>query len=243
MPRRICFTHRLLTLLEHAIDNRIMSTSVLDELASRVRAMEGRTPDARCVLPVLPALRPLLPQGLQGGGCYGVTGSLGLAVALLAEASAAGEWSAVVGVPDLGAEAAAALGVDLSRTLLVPDPRGEWFTVVATLVDVLPIVLARTPARLAPREIARLEARVRDQSCVFVVLQDGALRWPRVTASIDVGASEWSGISSGRGTLDARRVHVRVRERSGRSRELVVQQRAGSYVAATETVAPLRAVG
>ncbi|MDO5498703.1 MAG: hypothetical protein Q4F67_03370 [Propionibacteriaceae bacterium] len=220
-----------------------MSTSVLEELASRVRAMEGRTPDARAVLPVLPALKPLLPRGLQGGSCYVVGGSLGVATALLAEASAAGEWSAVVGVPEFGAEAAAAQGVDLARTLLVPDPRDEWLTVVATLVDVLPIVLARPPGRLAPKEITRLEARVRDQSCVFVVLQDGPVRWPRAAAALEVGPSQWSGLAAGRGVLAERRLPVRLTERSGRAREIVLHQRAGSFVCAAESAPRLRAVG
>lgn len=195
------------------------------------------------MLPVLPALSPLLPRGLLGGNCYAVNGSLGLATALLAEASTTGAWSAVVGVPEFGAEAAAAQGLNLSRTLLVPHPESEWLTVVATLVDVLPIVLARPPDRLAPREITRLEARVRDQSNVFVVLQEGHARWPRVAATIEAGPSEWATIINGRGVLGDRSFPVRVTERSGQSRELILRQHAGTYTAGPAVPARLRAVG
>lgn len=211
------------------------------ELASRVQEMEGRIPGAGSALPVASALRPLLPQGLLAGS-YAVQGSLGLATALLAEVSAGGEWCGVVGIPEFGAEAAALLGVDLTRTLLVPDPQQEWLTVVATLVEVMPIVLARPPGRLAPKDLARLEARIRAQGSVLVALVDRGVRWPRAAASLDVGPSEWSGIASGRGVLTEREVPVRVTDRWGQNRAVRLRQRGGLFVEARAESA-LRAVG
>src|SRR5207245_1888998 len=81
----------------------------LREVAGRTRPLTLARD--RC-LPVLPALAPLLPEaGLRRGSTVAVTGSVTLAMALLAGPSAAGSWGAVVGLPSLGAEAAAALGV------------------------------------------------------------------------------------------------------------------------------------
>src|SRR6476660_8273685 len=97
---------------------------VLEELAQRARpvVLSG---DER--LPVLPALEPLLPgAGLRRGSVVAVSGSTSLLCALLAGASQAGSWCAVVGLPDLGLVAAAGLGVALERLALVPDPGSQW---------------------------------------------------------------------------------------------------------------------
>src|SRR3954466_12656202 len=74
------------------------------------------------VLPVLPALASLFPGGaLRRGSLVAVDGGpavTSLALALLAEASAAGSWAAAVGLPSLGLAAAAELGVSLGRLVL-----------------------------------------------------------------------------------------------------------------------------
>lgn len=194
-------------------------------------------------LPVLRTLEPLLPQGLQTGSCYTVRGSLGLALALIAEASAGGRWCGVVGVPEFGAEAAVTLGVDLSRLLLVPDPRQEWLTAVATLVEVLPLVLARAPAHVPPKEVTRLEARLRRQGCVLIVLAEDGHRWPRSAATLDAVRSEWSGLAAGRGALTERDVVVRVTDRARQRREVRLRQRGGVYVAATPVLTALERAG
>src|SRR5262245_5859995 len=92
-------------------------------------------------LPVLPELRALLPAGgLRRGSTVAVAaghpvplgavpaggltsfGATTVLLALLAAASAAGSWCAVVGLPALGLAAAAELGVALDRLALVPEP-------------------------------------------------------------------------------------------------------------------------
>src|SRR4051794_25810281 len=101
---------------------------VLDQLRDRVTAMEGGP--ARLPVPVLPALSGLVQ--LRTGGSYGVD-SASLALALAAGASSAGEWVGFAGWPDFGAEAAAGLGVDLARTVLVPETGYHWSGVAASL--------------------------------------------------------------------------------------------------------------
>src|SRR3712207_8105257 len=55
------------------------------------------------LLPVVPALQPLLPgRGLRRGTTVAVARSDALALALVAGASAACSWVAPVGLPDLG---------------------------------------------------------------------------------------------------------------------------------------------
>jgi hypothetical protein len=92
------------------------------QLQDRIRGMQ-RTRLADRTLPTSPALAGVLPGGaLAAGGSYVVEGSTALALELLREPSRAGAWCAIVGVPDLGVEAAAAAGIDLERLVLVPHP-------------------------------------------------------------------------------------------------------------------------
>jgi hypothetical protein len=178
---------------------------VLDQLRERVTAMEGGP--ARLPVPVLPALSGLVT--LRTGGSYGVD-SASLALALAAGASSAGEWVGFAGWPDFGAEAAAELGVELDRTVLVPDPGEHWLEVAAALVDVLRVVVLRPPARVDERSAGVLDARLRKRSSVLVVWGD----WPRCEARLSLEDARWTGPDHGHGRLRARRVRVAVRRGS-----------------------------
>ena len=175
---------------------------VVEELRERVAAMERRP--ARQPVPTLPALADVLP--LEAGATYGVD-SAGLALALAAGASRAGEWVGFAGWPDLGVEAAAGLGIELSRTVLVPDPGEHWLEVTAALVDVLRVVVLRPPASVAPRAAELLDSRLRTRSSVLVVW--GA--WPRCEARLSLEDSRWSGPADGRGRLVQRTASLAVR--------------------------------
>src|SRR5687768_13037970 len=91
-------------------------------------------------LPVGAALRPLLPGGcLRRGSTVAISfsgagGATSVLFALLAEASAAGSWCAVVGLPRLGLVAAAEAGVALPRLALVPHPGPDWVDAVGALL-------------------------------------------------------------------------------------------------------------
>ncbi|RAO63431.1 hypothetical protein LUPAC06_00157 [Micromonospora saelicesensis] len=93
-------------------------------LADLVRPASAPDPvGGHRVLPVVPELTGLLPnRGLRRGSTIAVaagqprrSGGTSLMLALLAEASRAGSWCAVVGVPTFGAGAAAELGIALDR--------------------------------------------------------------------------------------------------------------------------------
>ncbi|MCY7396987.1 MAG: hypothetical protein LH468_12725 [Nocardioides sp.] len=176
--------------------------SVVDQLRERVAAMQGGP--ARLPVPTHPAIAPLL--ALRSGGTYGVD-SASLALALAAGASRAGEWVGFAGWPDFGAEAAVDLGLDLSRTVLVPDPGEHWLEVTAALVDVLRVVVLRPPVTADARAAGVLDSRLRTRSSVLVVWGD----WPRCEARLTLEQARWSGPDAGLGRLRTRRARLAVR--------------------------------
>ena len=173
--------------------------SVVEQLRERVAAMEHKP--ASQPVPTLAGLVDLVP--LHAGATYAVD-TASLALALAAGASRAGEWVGFAGCADFGAEAAADLGIELSRTVVVPDPGEQWLEVTAALVDVLRVVVLRPPVSVDARTAGVLDSRLRTRSSVLVVHGD----WPRVEARLSVEESAWSGPASGAGQLQERRSRV-----------------------------------
>jgi hypothetical protein len=174
---------------------------VVEQLRERVAALERRP--ARQPVPTLPALAGVVP--MRSGATYRVD-SASLALAMAAGASQAGEWVGFAGWPDFGAEAAVELGVDLTRTVLVPDLGEHWLEVTAALVDVLRVVVLRPPAGLGAQAVGVLESRLRTRSAALVVWGD----WPACDARLTTEQSRWCGAADGRGRLHARRIRVAV---------------------------------
>jgi len=172
-------------------------------VSAHLRELASEQPGER-LLPVLPALSGLLPGGLRRGCVIAVERPGLLCVTLAAGASAAGEWCAVVGMPQLGVRAAADVGVDVDRLLLVPDPGSRWPQVVAALLEGCELVLLRPPARPSAQVTRRLAAHARRSGGALVVAGgwEGANLWLRVTCS------QWVGIGTGHGRLRGRRVQV-----------------------------------
>ncbi len=178
-------------------------------LRAQMERMQGRRLDAP-VLPAPPALAALLPGGgLRAGASYALGRSTSLLFALLARPSQDGSWCAAVGMPNLGAEAARAAGVDLSRLVLVPEPGDRWLAVTAAVADVLPVVAVRPPARAKDADVARLAARMREREAVLLVQGP----WPQAEAMIDIGDPSWSGLGDGHGLLEERELTVTVTSR------------------------------
>lgn len=173
-------------------------------LRAQLERVQGRRLDAP-VLPTHPALAGLLPGGgLRPGSAYSLPSSASLLLALLAQPSQSGSWCGVIGMPELGAEAAERLGVDLDRLVLVPEPGPRWLAIAATLAEVLPVVAVRPQGRASNAEISRLGARLRDRGAVLLV--EGA--WPQAEAILRVSEPEWTGLGSGYGYLEGRALTV-----------------------------------
>jgi hypothetical protein len=207
-----------------ALAEAIEEVALDDGRVALARARQRTTPLVLArdrALPVLDALRPLLPDGLRRGSTVAVDGGPGattLALALAVAASAAGSWTAVVGAPSLGLQAAAELGVAVERLLVVPEPpRESWATVVAALVDSVDLVLVAAH-RVAPGEVRRLTARCRERDAVLVTLPRSS--WPGPDVCLTVGASSWTGpLGGGAGRLEARRAEVVAGGRGAAARE------------------------
>ncbi|MFC7548428.1 hypothetical protein [Plantactinospora sp. GCM10030261] len=203
-------------------------------LAGLVRPATEAAPDGSRVLPVLPELTSLLPgRGLRRGSTVAVAtgrggpdprtlaaghptpgGGTSLVLALLAEASRAGSWCAVVGVPTLGAVAAADVGIALDRLALVPHPGPEWATVVAALIDGVDVVVVAAPGVVSASVASRLAARARQRGSVLVPYG----RWDGADVTLQVLRGVWEGLGQGRGRLRRREVTVRARGRGAAAR-------------------------
>lgn len=208
----------------------------LDELRARVDQMQGR-PAAQPVA-THPAFAGLLQ--LQTGSSYGVD-SASLAMALMAGPSADGAWCGVVGSAEFGLEAAAAAGVELRRTILVPDPGEAWLEATAALIDVLGVVVVAAPTEVSAKDVSRISARLRQRGSVLIAYGD----WPRCDARLSLRDAEWVGLGRGHGHLQARRVTIEVRRGTAppRTGQLWLPDRAQAIRRVEPQPTQLRSVG
>ena len=165
-----------------------------------------------------PAFGSSLAAGSSSFAGSGVSlagsGSTSLLLALLAAASSAGSWCAVVGVPALGALAAAESGIALDRLALVPNPGPEWPTVVAALIDGVDVVVIAVPGQVSGSITSRLVARARQRGCVLMPYG----RWDGADVTLQVVQGRWEGLGAGHGRLRRRKVTVIARGRGAAAR-------------------------
>lgn len=183
-------------------------------LQEKINQMQGSRLGSRR-LPTIPALGRILPGGgLMAGAAYSVENSTTLAMALLAGPSSSGAWCSVIGIPDFNVEAAANLGIDLDRLILIPHLDGQWLTVTAAMVDVVSIIVTTAPATITGSDAARLRARLRQRGAALISI--GA--WPQSEAVLSVSDNQWGGLGTGSGHLQTRRLKVTAKGNNGRSR-------------------------
>ncbi len=178
-------------------------------------------------------LGDLLPGGgLQRGTVVAVDGPAGaggasVVMALLASATAVGEWAAVLDAGGtFGALAAAEAGVTLERLVVVGGPgvrgvpgevlcREQLGSVIATLLDGVTVVAASIPRGVPVADARRLVARARERGSVLVA----AGAWPGEAAlRLRVEGSSWTGLGRGEGLLDARTLRVTLAGRGSAAR-------------------------
>jgi hypothetical protein len=179
-------------------------------------------------VPLLPALGEVLGvRGLQRGSTgvldtASTPGATSLVLALLAQATGEGMWSAVFGFPTLGFAAAAELGVCLERLVLVPEVTGREAMFLSTLFDGCDIVCAALSRPLSGLDARRLVARARERRGVLVVMGAPTLfrrrprrSWPEVAdLTITVTGGSFVGLAE-QGRITARTVDVEVHPRRG----------------------------
>ncbi|KTS14083.1 hypothetical protein RSA3_01660 [Microbacterium testaceum] len=236
--------------------DQVQAVPDIHALRDRLERMQGRRMDAP-VLPTHPAFTSLLPGGgLRSGSAYAIARSSSLLLALMARPSQDGAWCGVVGMPELGAEAAEKYGLDLDRLVFIPDPGPRWLAVTATIAEVIPVVAVRPPqgsnAARGGAEATRLAARLRDRGTVLLV--QGS--WPQAEAVIDVTDPRWTGLGQGNGYLAGRELTVSVSSRrspSARRARMLLPAADGTIemlgapterlVPRTRETSPVRAVG
>lgn len=191
------------------------SAASREERLSRARAalagVESRIGAARegwdrPVLPLASDLAPLLPDGLRRGQVVAVSGATSLMLALAAEASRAGSWTAVVGMPAVGVVAAARRGIELDRLALIPHPGAQAAQAVGACVDGMDLVLLGQGLALSEADRRRVASRARERGGVIIAAGD----WTGAHVRLDVERSSWSGLGSGEGRLRERELTVAV---------------------------------
>lgn len=136
----------------------------------------------------------LLPEGdLSSGAVVAVRGSASLMIWLLG-ATQAERWLAVAGWPELSPLAMSEAGVDLARTVVVPELSGDAAVVLGELVDGFEIVVVGEGIQLTPSERRRLGSRARRHGAAVISAQP----WEGAAARIVVERVAWRGPDCGR---------------------------------------------
>ncbi|QPP07530.1 hypothetical protein G4Z16_15315 [Streptomyces bathyalis] len=150
-------------------------------------------------------LGSLLPGGcLRAGTTVSAGGDMPLLLALAGWAAAeAGPW-AVVGLPQLGVLAAQSMGLDVGVGMFVDHPGRHWPEVVATLAEVVPVLLLGGCGPATGRTAQRVGAVLRRTGTVLLT----AGEWEGADVRLAVTRSRWVGVGAGHGLLCARQVEV-----------------------------------
>ncbi|MFC9916479.1 hypothetical protein [Streptomyces sp. NPDC127197] len=150
-------------------------------------------------------LGALLPGGrVRAGTAVSVGGDVPLLLALAAEASRGTAGWAAVGLPELGALAAGAAGLDLASGMRIDDPGRGWAQVLATVLEAVPVVLVGAVGAVPDRVARRLAAVLRRSGSVLLSVD----RWQGAEVRLQVVAASWDGVGQGYGLLRGRRVTV-----------------------------------
>ena len=140
--------------------------------------------------------------------------SLGLQV--VARATQEGSWLAVIGLDDLGLQAAFEHGVALDRTVVVGPMRTprEWTSAVGAAVEGFALVLLGVPRGVTAGDAQRLAMRIQARRAVAVCVDPSRISKVASVFSPDVvvhtATFEWHGIEHGAGHVRCRDLEVEV---------------------------------
>ncbi|MFJ9537608.1 hypothetical protein ACIRPX_10170 [Streptomyces sp. NPDC101225] len=127
-----------------------------------------------------------------------------LLLALAAEAAGGTAGWAAVGLPQMGAPAAQAAGLELADGMRIDDPGRQWAQVLATVAEAVPVVLVGRPGPVPDRIARRLAAVLRRSGSVLLAADS----WQGAEVRMSVVSAVWEGVGGGHGLLRGRRVRV-----------------------------------
>lgn len=127
-----------------------------------------------------------------------------LLLALAAEASSTTVGWAAVGLPQMGAQAAQAAGLELASGMRIDDPGRQWAQVLATVAEAVPVILVGRLETVPDRIARRLAAVLRRSGSVLLAADS----WQGAEVRMNVVSAAWEGIGGGHGLLRGRRVRV-----------------------------------
>jgi hypothetical protein len=174
-------------------------------------------------LPVTEGLAQLLPErGLVRGHTVTCVGgaAVSMALALVAAATQAGSWLALVDVPWVAPEAADEMGVALERLVSIRVDSGntaQWAERVAAAADGCELIITRMPPRLPDRLLRQVRQRIQAAGGVLIDVGDpagavlGATNPGQRSMSelvVSTGSEIWEGLDRGSGYLRCRRLSV-----------------------------------
>ena len=170
-------------------------------------------------LPVPSELRAMFPEGgLVRGRTVLCSGDAAVAMALrvVSSATQAGSWLGIVGVHNVGVQAASEHGVALQRVVFVQpaSSRTEWVNTVAAVADGFDVLMLEVPHGITEADARRVQTRIQARRNALVLIggtQQSAVQsvfQPDVI--INTATTKWYGIERGAGYVQGRDVQVAV---------------------------------
>lgn len=170
-------------------------------------------------LPVSSDLRVMFPEGGLVRGrtvLCGGDAAVALALRIVSQPTQAGSWLGVVGVHNIGVQAASEQGVALQRVVFVQPAtsRAEWVSTVAAAADGFDVLMLEVPHGITVADARRVQTRIQSRRNALVLIgatQKLALQsvfQPDVV--VDTTTTQWNGIERGAGHVQSREVCVAV---------------------------------
>jgi len=170
-------------------------------------------------LPVSPDLRAMFPEGGLVRGrtvLCGGDAAVALALRIVSQPTQAGSWLGVVGVHNIGVQAASEQGVALQRVVFVQPAtsRAEWVSTVAAAADGFDVLMLEVPHGITVADARRVQTRIQSRRNALVLIgatQKLALQSVfQADVVIDTTTTQWNGIERGAGHVQSREVCVTV---------------------------------
>jgi len=171
------------------------------------------------ILPVPPELRAMFPEGgLVRGRTVLCSGDAAVVMALrvVSSATQAGSWLGIVGVHNVGVQAASEHGVALQRVVFVQpaSSRTEWVSTVAAAADGFDVLMLEVPHGITAADARRVQTRIQARRNALVLI--GATQQSAVQSVfqpdviMNTATTQWHGIERGAGHVQGRDVQVAV---------------------------------